>query len=398
MGSDISRVGFAATLASVLLVGMVSAGVNPMLALYLIREANASSLQLSAVLAGFNLSGLVASLGLGALADRRGSLRQVFVASSFAACGAYLVLALFPTVWISASALVLLGGPALAVISLLFGLLRSSGLSESQMMYCRAAFSVSWILGPAAGTFLVDGYGFGVLFATTSALSVISMTGILLVLPGSSPDRVEREVIAAASVDRGAPAKLAVWIILTMIVAFVCLKAVNSATVSFLPILTGEIWEIDLTWAGTALGLCAAFEVVVLALLGRFRNFGLSKPTVIGIGAACGLIYAIGLVAVPTIGALLVLQVFNAVFIATMSGAGMTWFQDLSGSRPGLMTAIYMNTARLGAIVAAPVLGLAGVGPLIACAALVTAGGLGVAVVASRSRRGPTLPPRSEAA
>jgi len=123
---------------------------------------------------------------------------------------------------------------------------------------------------------------------------------------------------------------------------------------------------------------------VFAACLASLRR---SKAAVVVIGAFAGLVYVLGLI-VFTSGAMIVgLQIINAMFIASVLGIGMTWFQDLASGRPGLMTAIYLNTSRLGAVVAAPIVGLSGLFPLYVCAILATAGLVGVVVVAT-ARRG----------
>lgn len=389
---SVSRVRFTFILAAVFLVGVVSASINPMLALYLLREVQASPVQLSGVLAALNVSGLVFSLALGALADRQGHLSQIFTAASAAAFACYVFLAGAPPLWHATLSLVVLGGPALSVISLMFGRLRQFGLPESQVLYARAAFSLSWIAGPAIGAFLVQDLGFAYLFLGAAVASLAGMLGVLTLLP----QRLEAVAPAASEeVSRASSTAGSSGLTVTaMVAAFVCLQAVNSATVSYLPILVAEIRGLELSWPGIALGLCASLEVVVLYLMGRFSNFGMRKTTAVAIGAASGLAYVIGLAVLPSVAALLALQVFNAIFVATVHGVGMTWFQELSSARPGLMTAIYMNTSRLGALVAAPVLGtqqfgVGGLMPLATCAALALAGLLAVVWLASRSSRFP---------
>ena len=72
-------------------------------------------------------------------------------------------------------------------------------------------------------------------------------------------------------------------------------------------------------------------------------------------------------------------QPLNAVFVASVSGLGLTLVQDVVG-RPGLASALFMNTTRIGAIVAGPVLAVGGVrgpgysGVFAVCAGLVVVG------------------------
>jgi SET family sugar efflux transporter-like MFS transporter len=69
------------------------------------------------------------------------------------------------------------------------------------------------------------------------------------------------------------------------------------------------------------------------------------------------------------------LQVLNAWFFAAVAGVGLTLFQELI-PRPGLASGLYVNTRRVGAIVAGPIIGLGSAtsfgygGVFLACAVL----------------------------
>ena len=56
---------------------------------------------------------------------------------------------------------------------------------------------------------------------------------------------------------------------------------------------------------------------------------------------------------------LIAAQPFNAFFVSAVSGLGLTLVQDVVG-RPGLASALFMNTTRIGAVIAGPVLAIGG--------------------------------------
>jgi MFS transporter, SET family, sugar efflux transporter len=88
---------------------------------------------------------------------------------------------------------------------------------------------------------------------------------------------------------------------------------------------------------------------------------------------------------------LIAAQPFNAFFVSAVSGLGLTLVQDVVG-RPGLASALFMNTTRIGAIIAGPVLAIGGIrgqgygGVFAVCAALVILGLAMLVLERSRSR------------
>jgi len=94
------------------------------------------------------------------------------------------------------------------------------------------------------------------------------------------------------------------------------------------------------------------------------------------------------------------LQLLNAWFFAAVAGVGLTLFQDLI-PRPGLASGLYVNTRRVGAIIAGPIISLGSAttlgyaGVFLACAAitmvaLITLGVIGTAGGRRRPAQSPT--------
>jgi len=66
----------------------------------------------------------------------------------------------------------------------------------------------------------------------------------------------------------------------------------------------------------------------------------------------CGVLFYLGLVLFHSRTALMILQLFNAVFIGIIAGIGMIWFQDLMPGRPGAATTLFTNSISTGVILA----------------------------------------------
>jgi len=68
-------------------------------------------------------------------------------------------------------------------------------------------------------------------------------------------------------------------------------------------------------------------------------------------------LFYIGLLFFHSEHALLLLQLFNAVFIGIVAGIGMLWFQDLMPGRAGSATTLFTNSISTGVILAGVIQG-----------------------------------------
>ena len=256
------------------------------------------------------------------------------------------------------------------------------------MMRTRAVFSFAWVAGPPLAAFLMGLLGNRSVLWAIAGVAVLGMgvTGSLIRQRATSPaspsaDAEPGDRLVDAVRRPGVP---------LLIVALVLLMAANSASVSALPLLVTQQLGLDVIWSGVALGVAAGLEVPVLLVLGRLvGRFGQRRLIAVGCLVGVGYLVAMTLCTGPVV--LVGAQPLNAVFVATVSGLGLTLVQDVVG-RPGLASALFMNTTRVGAIIAGPVLAIGGVrGPgysgVFAVCAVLVALGLGMLLLErSRSR------------
>lgn len=369
------------TQGSALLWGTQFAFLNPAIGLILVSLYGATPAQVGVALAAYNASGFVSTLVVPTRADRRGDYLRPLLW-----CGGFTIalttaLALATTLPLAVLALVALGGPAGVGIGLLFAYQRYAGATTSQIMRTRAMFSFAWVGGPPLAAFLM---GF---FGSRSILWAVAGIGVVgLLLTRVMMQAHARSEVAVAGPPQGDRMTVALRRpdVVLLLVTFVALGAALSAQVSAMPLYVTQRLGLDVEWSGIALGMCAALEIPVLFALGRLtRRFGPRR--VVAAGCVSGVAYFALMALVGSQVVLVGGQVLNAFFIATMSGVGLTIFQDVL-DRPGLASALFMNTTRVGAIVAGPVVAVAGIGTLgyagvYGTCALLVAAGLGLLVL-----------------
>ncbi|PKW28172.1 MFS transporter [Phycicoccus duodecadis] len=360
---------------SALLWGTQFAFLNPAIGLLLVTLYDATPVQVGLALAAYNASGLVSTLVVPTRADRSGDYLRPLMW-----CGAFTIalttaLALATTLPLAVLALVALGGPAGVGIGLIFAYQRYTGATSSQIMRTRAVVSFAWVGGPPLAAFLMGFFGSRSILWAVAGIGVV---GLLLTRalvraharsahPSAGAPRGDRMTVALRRPD-----------VVLLLVTFVALGAAVSAQVSAMPLFVSQRLGLGVEWSGVALGTCAALEIPILIALGRLvARFGPRR--LVAMGSVAGVCYY-GLLTVVHGPVLLVAaQVLNAPFIATMSGVGLTLFQDVIG-RPGLASALFMNTTRVGAVVAGPVVAVGGMtslgyaGVFAVCAGLVATG------------------------
>ena len=107
---------------------------------------------------------------------------------------------------------------------------------------------------------------------------------------------------------------------------------------------------------GILMGTAAGLEIPAMILAGYYvKRWGKRKMMVTAVAA--GVLFYIGLILFHDRVALLVLQLFNAVFIGIVAGIGMLWFQDLMPGRAGSATTLFTNSISTGVILAGVIQG-----------------------------------------
>jgi len=99
------------------------------------------------------------------------------------------------------------------------------------------------------------------------------------------------------------------------------------------------------------MGTAAGLEIPVMIVAGFYaKRWG--KRNMMAAAVAAAVVFYSGLILFHSHLALLILQVFNALFIGVVAGIGMLWFQDLMPGRAGAATTLFTNSISTGIILA----------------------------------------------
>jgi SET family sugar efflux transporter-like MFS transporter len=273
-------------------------------------------------------------------------------------------------------AVVVVGAPAGVGSSMLYAHLRHSGARPADIVNTRAIVSVAWVGGPPLATFIIGWFGNRAILLAIAAVAVLNVATTAIMM---NQRRAEARASAADDAAAGPgtppvdePSTIGRPGIVLIMAAFVLLQAANATGMSIMTVYVTDTLQLDVMWAGIALGVAAALEVPALLLIGRlggrFSHLGLIVTSCLA-----GIAYYLGLAAVTGPVLLIALQLLNAWSFAGLAGIGLPLFQQLI-PRPGLSTGLYMNTRRLGAIVS---------GPIIAVGALTALGQRGIFVASA---------------
>ena len=282
----------------------------------------------------------------------------------------------------------MIGGPAGVGSSMLYAHLRHSGARPADVVNTRAIVSVAWVAGPPLATFIIGWFGNRAVLLAIGAVAVLNIATTMIMIRQRRADRVvgaDRPAASAPPRDESPVGRAGIVLITA---AFVLLQATNGTGMTILTVYVTQTLHLEVIWGGIALGVAAALEVPALILIGRLTERFSSLGLVVTSSLA-GIAYYVGLAFVTGPVMLIALQPLNAWCFAGIGGVGLTLFQQMI-PRPGLSTGLYMNTRRIGNIVAGPIIAVGSLtalgqrGIFLACA-IVTVIGVGIIGIASRT-------------
>jgi SET family sugar efflux transporter-like MFS transporter len=156
--------------------------------------------------------------------------------------------------------------------------------------------------------------------------------------------------------DRPVPAESRVRLLLTL-VTFTLLMCPQTLGVQALPLFLSHDLGADGANAGYILGLCAALEIPLMLGLGALSSRIPLGALVLGGAAAGAAYYGLGALT-HSVWVLVAGQLLNALYIAAVSGPGISYVQDMLPGQPGRASTLYSNAFPIGAVLAGPLFGL----------------------------------------
>jgi SET family sugar efflux transporter-like MFS transporter len=341
-----------------LAVGVSTALFNPFLSLFLSKDVGAGPVEITVFLIVAPLGGVLGSSLIGRFSDRWPIRRALLIGGAVAGVIGTGVTAVVRDYWV----LLALAVTAFAIAGSLFPqsfayarqVLERDDPARAPMgiSALRTVFSLAWVAGPPLAALLLDAGGFvwvygtaALMYALAALIAIYRLDEVPAAALRAADDPVDHRVAAGR------------WTLWLTAVAFTLMQTPLTLAVQSMPLFVESELNGDVGDAGLLLGLCAACEIPLMLGLGLLA-VRLPVRGLLLAGAACGIGYY-ALVAVSTdLWMLFAGQLLNALFIAAVSGLGISYMQNMLPGHPGRATTLFTNSFPLGAMLAGPLFGL----------------------------------------
>ncbi|TKV06970.1 MFS transporter [Citrobacter sp. wls619] len=354
MGRRLNGV-YAAFMLVAFMMGVAGALQAPTLSLFLSREVGAQPFWVGLFYTVNAIAGIVVSLGLAKRSDSQGDRRKLIMFCCLMAIGNALLFTFNRHYLTLITCGVLLASLANTAMPQLFALAReyADNSAREVVMFSsvmRAQLSLAWVIGPPLAFMLALNYGFTVMFSIAAGIFAISLLLIALILP--SVARVEQPVDVPLEQAGGWQDKNVRMLFIASTLMWTC----NTMYIIDMPLWISLELGLPDKLAGILMGTAAGLEIPAMILAGYYvKRFGKRRMMITAVAA--GVLFYLGLIFFHSHTALLVLQLFNAVFIGIVAGIGMLWFQDLMPGRAGSATTLFTNSISTGVILAGVIQG-----------------------------------------
>jgi SET family sugar efflux transporter-like MFS transporter len=336
--------------------GLSGALFIPTLSLFLANELNVAAWKIGAFYSVNALSSIAISLFIARYSDRIKQRRPLLLFCLFSLalnsllfifCRHYLLLITLGS---------LLSACGSAAVPQLFALARQTRSDNTFSAILRAQFSLAWVFGPPLAFWIIHLAGFAWLYSIMSGL-LLSVTLLALTLPPGN----QTVVAKPAQPDDQQP--LGQNLTLLMLATLLVWSCSSLYLIGF-PLHLAQQPTLSAEWTGVMFGLAAALEIPIMLLSARMlKRWG--KQSQMQAAMLCGIIFYAGIFFSNGFIPLMILQFFNAIFIAIIATVGLFWFQDLLQHRQGMAATLYTNSMSIGVLIAGVLQGiLTAVSPL----------------------------------
>ncbi|EKI6267678.1 MFS transporter [Salmonella enterica] len=344
---------YAAFMLVAFMMGVAGALQAPTLSLFLSREVGAQPFWVGLFYTANAIAGIGVSLALAKRSDSRGDRRKLIMFCCLMAIGNALLFAFNRHYLTLMTCGVLLASLANTAMPQLFALAREYADSSARevVMFSsvmRAQLSLAWVIGPPLAFMLALNYGFTAMYSIAAVIFAVSLVLIALMLP--SVARVKQPVDAPLAQVNGWQDKNVRMLFIASTLMWTC----NTMYIIDMPLWISAELGLSDKLAGVLMGTAAGLEIPAMILAGFYvKRFGKRRMMIVAVAA--GVLFYVGLIFFHSRTALLLLQLFNAIFIGIVAGIGMLWFQDLMPGRAGAATTLFTNSISTGVILAGAV-------------------------------------------
>jgi SET family sugar efflux transporter-like MFS transporter len=337
---------FLALFTAVLLLGIADSIVNSYIVLFGADVVGLTPLQIGVWSSVFAISGITIAWWLGRLFDRRPARTYAIVVILLGSTG-YLLLPrvsnFLVLLLMAATVLGAMGAAFPQLFTLARSVLGEGTAGQRSAPLLRAAWSLAWAVGPLLGALILSQGGYSWLMWTAAGVFLASALTVFVVpRPGS--------IAVADSAPGGTPVLLTVSVTLF----FTAMFAGGLA----LPLFVTRALHQQPAAIGVLFSVCAAIEVVVTLGLAVVPARVSQRALLLGGFGSLVCYYAMTVVSSNML-MLVIGQIFRAIGIAVVAGAGIRYFQDLLAPATGRATTLFTNATTAGLLLSGILAGLA---------------------------------------
>lgn len=337
------------------LTGIAGALQMPTLSLFLSTEVNARPAMVGLFFTGSAVIGILVSQFLATRSDKKGDRKSLIFVCCLLGALACALFAWNRNYYILLFIGVLLSSFGSTANPQMFALAREHAehTGREAVMFSsilRAQISLAWVIGPPIAFALALGFGFKVMYLAAAATFILCGGLVWKMLPSMPkvPAAKDAAVLEAPRQNRRD----------TLLLFFACtlMWTANGMYLINMPLYLVRELNLPEKLAGILMGTAAGLEIPMMLLAGMVaKRFG--KRLLMRCAVIAGVLFYAGLLFINGSGALIALQLFNALFIGILAGIGMLYFQDLMPGQAGAATTLFTNTTRVGWIIAGSIAG-----------------------------------------
>lgn len=345
-----------AFLAIAFLAGIASALQTPTLSLFLTDEVQVRPVMVGLFFTGSAVIGIFVSQYLARHSDSRGDRKSLILFCCILGALACLLFAWNRNYFILLFIGVFLSSFGSTATPQVFALAREHAdkTGREAVMFSsvlRAQISLAWVIGPPLAFALALNFGFDVMYLGAAATFIICG----FIVRWKLPSMPKAAVIVSTEAPLEAPRRHRRDTLL-LFVACSMMWGCHSLYLINMPLYIINELNLPDRLAGIMMGTAAGLEIPVMLIAGYYAK-KLGKKRLMQLAILAGALFFIGMLTVKSEILLLILQLFNAIFIGILAGIGMIYFQDLMPGQAGAATTLYTNTVRVGWIMAGSLAG-----------------------------------------
>lgn len=210
----------------------------------------------------------------------------------------------------------------------------------------RSMFSFGFLFGPLIGAYLIQFMGYAGLFGGT--VFILLFTLVLQIFFYKDLNLSAKEQVGGtANIEKTAPNMLKDKTLFIPFIAFILLHIGQWMYTMNMPLFVTDYLKEQEGYLGTLASLCAGLEVPFMVILGML-SAKLATRTLLIIGAVSGGAFYFSIGVFENIYAMMIGQIFLALFLAILLGLGISYFQDILPDFPGYASTLFANAMVIG--------------------------------------------------